>query len=155
MIELDKQRLDEENKIIEGQISNLGKKRQREQALEKDQVNEQAVSGVKPNMTKQKEEDPNINRKVATFQEISKNKNLSKGEIQFPEAKIEHNMTVVNRFANLNTNQNQDQNHMGEIVGQMEFLKNQIFQQEIMMQHIQLMISSLLWNSTINNSIIS
>ena len=155
LIELDKQRLDEENKIIEGQISNLGKKRQREQALEKDQVNEQAVSGVKPNMTKQKEEDPNINRKVATFQEISKNKNLSKGEIQFPEAKIEHNMTVVNRFANLNTNQNQDQNHMGEIVGQMEFLKNQIFQQEIMMQHIQLMISSLLWNSTINNSIIS
>lgn len=152
LIELDKQKADEENKIIEHQISNLGKKRQREQAFEIDQVvKEQAVSGVKPNTTEQKQEDPNNNRKVAKFEEISKKKNLSKEEIQYPETKIEQNITVVNNFANINTNQN----HMGQILGQMEVLKSQIFQQEIMMQYIQLMISSLIWNSSINNTIIS
>lgn len=159
LIELDKQKVDEENKIIQNQISNLGKKRQREQVLEMDHViKEQGVSGAKPIAAEQKQEDPNNNdnnRKVAKFEEISKKKNFERGDFQFPETKIEPTITVINNFANKNTNQNQNQNQMGEILGQMEVLKKQIFQQEIMMQYIQFMISNLIWNSSINNTIIS
>lgn len=153
VIELDKQQAGLKNKQNEELNVNIGKKRPREHTFEIDKVVYDQNSRVKQLETETRKLNSSKNgEKIAKYEEIAKksSENLLKEENQNHELKIDKNITIVNNFSDNQTNQ---KGQMGKIFWQIEALKNQIFQQQLIMQNMQLIMSNLIWSSSMNKNI--
>ena len=153
VIELDKQQVDIKNEQIEDHNVNIGKKRHREHVLEVDQMAYVRSLGEKKLETEdQKLKSSNNSEKIAKYEEIARksSNNFLKEESQCPDLKTDKNITIINNFSD---NQTDQKGQMGEIFWQIEAFKNQIFQQQLIIQNMHSIMSNLIWSSSMNKNI--
>ena len=154
VIELDKQQVDIKNKQNDDHKVNINKKRHREHVLEVDDqmVYDQNIGGKKIETEVQKLTSSNNGEKIAKYEEIARksSNNFPKEESLCPSLKIDKNITIFNNFSDNQTNQN---GQMEEIFWKIEALKNQCFQQQLIMQNMQLIMNNIIWSSSLNKNI--